>query len=72
MCPKKMYPGGVSSVQQEKLDDSCDSKENFYMLQNYHSGLIALELAVPLNLRHLLEMGCKVNSNILLGKRFFR
>lgn len=66
-----MYPSGLSSVQQEKLDGSCSSKENFYMLQNYHSGLIALELAVPLNWSHLLKMECKVNSNILLGKTFF-
>lgn len=67
-----MYPGGVASVQQEKLDGSSSSKDNFYMLQNYHSGLIAVELAVLLNLRCFLKMGCKVNSNILRGKRFFR
>jgi len=45
--------------------------QNSYMLQNYRSGLIVSELAVPLNLRQLLKMECKVNSNILLGKRFF-
>lgn len=66
-----MYPHGVAFVQQEKLDGSCSSEENLYMFQNYHSSL-ALELAVPLNLRHLLKMGCKVNRNILLSKRFFR
>lgn len=29
MCPEKMYPTGVASVQQDKLGGSCSSKENF-------------------------------------------
>lgn len=60
LCPEKMYPSGVAPVQQYKLDSSCDSRGNFYMLQNYHSGLVAFELAVPLNLRHLLKWGAKL------------